>query len=429
VRAAEAGGELEAARAAVAEARAHLAARREELRLAAVAEVLLAQVERDHRSVAAPPLLRRAEGWFAAFTRHRYRLRVGAEGELVAVEAESGAERTLEQLSDGTRAQLLLAARVAFATHHEGEEPLPLMLDEALSVADPDRFAAVAAALLELAAAGRQVFYLTANPDDVARWAAVCRKAGADPPQVVDLAAVRTGGAALQSTDLAAPREAEPVPAPEGLTPEAYGARLGVARPDPARPGAVHLFHLLRHDLPLLHRLLTGPRLATVGQWRTLRDTGGDAGLGPGEAARLDALCDLAEAACAASRVGRGRPVDRAALEQSGAVSRRYLEPLAAVAAEVGGDARALLARLARPKDDPRTRGFRTDKRQLLEEYLRQEGYLDERPPLDAEGLRLRLLAELGPALEAGRLTPEEVARFADTWHALLSPTPAPAPA
>jgi len=420
IREATEGDALEASRAVEGVARAALASRRAEAFEAAAAAFLLDLVEEEHQEVARPPVLARASGWFAAFTHQRYTVRVADHGELVAEESDSGAVRGLAELSDGTRAQLLLAVRVAFATHHEAGVALPLILDEALSLADPERFDAVASALLALAHDGRQIFYLTANPGDCGRWSRLCAAREESPPHLIDLAAVRLGQHVLDLDSLTvAPAVA--VPPPAGYTAEQYGVALGVAPPDPERPAALDLFFLLRDDLPLLYRLRAGAHVATVGQWRTLaRGGGGAAVASSAEAARLDALGQLAEATFAAWRQGRGRAVERPVLVASGAVSDRYLDPLAELAAEVGGDARALLARLERRGGDPRSHGFRANKREELAAYLRTEGYLDPRPPLDPETLRARLLAELAPALIAGALSAAEVSQRVAELTALL---------
>ena len=65
-------------------------------------------------------------------------------------------------------------------------------LDEALTASDPARFDAIAGSLGRLAAeTGRQVFYLTSNPADVAAWQRLLADAGEKPAPVIDLAAVR----------------------------------------------------------------------------------------------------------------------------------------------------------------------------------------------------------------------------------------------
>ena len=128
-----------------------------------------------------------------------------------------------------------------------------------------------------------------------------------------------------------------------------YGRRLGVPRFDPFAGGdSVHLFHLLRDDLPLLRRLRSEgqvtPRAPAPGprpRWRRApRRRRAGAGRGPRRVAR--AFTD-------AWQVGRGRPVDQAALEASGAVSDAFVDRVTEVADELGGDAADLARRLGGP--------------------------------------------------------------------------------
>ena len=84
---------------------------------AAAGRLLLDAVRREHETIQMPRVLERARGLFAAFTHGAYELRVAAEdaASFVAIEAATGAGRAPDALSDGTRVQLLLAARLAFA--------------------------------------------------------------------------------------------------------------------------------------------------------------------------------------------------------------------------------------------------------------------------------------------------------------------------
>ena len=88
---------------------------------------------------------------------------------------------------------------------------------------------------------------------------------------------------------------------------------------------------------------------------------------------------------------GRGRPVDRDAIENSGALSERFLEDVTAIAEELDGDAETLLDILKTNKD-PRLRGFSRKSAESLELYLRENGYQDDRPVLTEDELRLRAL-------------------------------------
>jgi len=99
----------------------------------------------------------------------------------------------------------------------------------------------------------------------------------------------------------------------------------------------------------------------------------------------------LLEVFCEAWTQGRGRAVDRDALVGSGAVSERYLEDVAAVAGEFGGKPDRLLAALLERKD-ARLRGFRQSSTDALEAYLRDNGYLDDRPVLGESDVKLRAL-------------------------------------
>ena len=75
-----------------------------------------------------PRVFERARGHFLAFTHHGYELRLGRDAEaprLFAVDLRTSEGRDLGELSDGTRAQLLLAARMAFAEEVERGERFP----------------------------------------------------------------------------------------------------------------------------------------------------------------------------------------------------------------------------------------------------------------------------------------------------------------
>ncbi|MEJ2292504.1 MAG: AAA family ATPase, partial [Deinococcales bacterium] len=212
---------------------------------------LLDAVASEHEQTSQPAALRQAGAWFRRFTRGQYELLFDGSDSapFTARETASGERRTPAELSTGTRAQLLLAVRVAFATLAEqGRASLPLFLDEALTTADVERFRAVGEGLSLLAhEGGRQLFYLTARPEDAQFWAG----AADGRPHLIDIARVRRlGRAAAEPEAFALPPQDE-LPSPAGRSPEAYARDLGVPPIDPWQPvDACHLFHLLRDDLP-----------------------------------------------------------------------------------------------------------------------------------------------------------------------------------
>lgn len=419
VRRAREGSELEEMLAREDAAEARLEEKREEALQAAIGGFLLEKARSEYQARQMPRVLRRAKSLFADFTHCAWKLTVD-EGALRAFDVTRRRGCALDELSDGTRSQLLLAARLAFAEESELGQKLPIFLDEALDHSDPARFAAIARALGRIARdQERQVFYLTSDPMDVRRLEAALSEEGCPPPKVHRLEEIRRRPVSAREPDelIVEPRPA--VPAPEGLTPEAYGVALGVP---PLRPlqgsDAQHVFHLLRDDLALLHRLLqlpierVGPLLGFLptelgSQMASQSPVGGE----------LGARCELLEVFCEAWCEGRGRPVDRDAIEASGAVSERYLEGVVELARELEGDPRALLDAL-RIREDPRAKRFHSAKADELEAWLLEEGFLDEREVLDEEGVRIRVLAS--PA--AVRLPGELVGELLHLWWRLAAP-------
>jgi hypothetical protein len=373
---------------------------------AAVGWALREYVERETRDRDRPAVFHRARALFAEITRGRYRLEL-ADGaaDFRALDAGTGAGFTLDELSRGTRVQLLLAVRIAFIETLEAGARLPLVLDEALGNSDDGRAEAVMDAVVALAREGRQVFFLTARADEAERW--MRRLAGSEVDhRLVDLAEARR---VARFADLPRPAAAafrlDAVPAPGELDHAAYGERLRVPPIDPqAGADAVHLWYLT-DDPALLHRLLS-LGAETWGGLRNLVEHVGAAVLGADEAgfARLDALARGVARLLEARRVGRGRRVDAEAIARSGLVSAAFAERVEEVRSESAGRADRLMEEI---DVLPRFRN-----RAEFREFLEQEGYLDARDPLDDGQVRGELLAALAPDIRAGRCAGADVERL-----------------
>ena len=196
---------LERAAADARRARDALEAHRETRMEQAAAAFLLGHVEDEHEAVTKPAALERAREWFARVTHGDFELTFepseGGGWRFGAVDRRDGAggrRLRLEELSTGTKAQLLVSARLAFALTLEdaadGEpgETLPFVLDEALTTSDPRRFAELAGAVLDVVeASGRQFVYLSARPEDAELW----RRAAESRPGA-PLAVIRLAGSA-----------------------------------------------------------------------------------------------------------------------------------------------------------------------------------------------------------------------------------------
>lgn len=393
-------GELERAAAAEERAREGLFDQFDQAMLAAAGNFLLDTVDAEYRNEHEPAVLADARERFARFTHHGWALQVDPQHGFHAIDRASEEPRPLAELSSGTRMQLLLAVRIAWARQIERQTTsLPLVLDEALTTSDEHRFGEVASSLEQLVAdEGRQVFYLSARRHEAHLW----QQATGRQPNVIDLAQVRFGQSQTGSDDytLVAP---EPLPAPDGHGTEQYAALLGVPPIDPRQPAsAIPLFHLLRDDLVLLHSLMEHWRVRNLGALEGLLASEAAVAAIPDAAMRhaLTGRCRAARHWVGIWHQGRGKPVDRGVLEASGLISTTFIERVTALAEETEGDAESLIDAL-RAGRVPRFRSSITDE---LEDWLREHGYLDPAPPLDADARARQTLQAAAGAGDASDL-------------------------
>jgi hypothetical protein len=298
--------------------------------------------------------------------------------------------------------------RVAFVEEQEQGLKLPLLLDETLANSDETRARAIIDATVAIARCGRQVFYFTAQLDEVAKWKSILEDFGDVPYRLIDLAEAR-GLAATQpqplreNTPLPQPRDPEPL----GLSRAQYAALLNVPAFDPSHPevGGTHLWHLI-DDPSLLYRFLK-LRVNTWGQLRTLGEFNADTLVNGSRdalrkaAANAKALQALAEAL----RVGRGRPADRQALLDSGAVTDNFLDPVCQLLESLDGDAAKLIDAL----EAGRVQYFRKDAILRLRAWFCETGHIDERPPLSPDQIHVRVLAAVADDVRSGAFDPARV--------------------
>lgn len=380
---------------------------------AVLAEWLRGRVERE----AQPAVQRRAAATLSRITRGTMELTIERSdgGERLGARVR-GEPRPLDRLSSGERAQVLLAVRLAFMEENEAAR-LPLIVDEGLGNSDDERAPLIIQTILDCAREGRQVFCLTSQGDEAVRWLRGAREAGVEVKDI-DLAAhrVRAAAAALPLND--PPASSPPSVASPGEGDRyAYAKLLGdVPAVDPRDESGhdLHLWHVV-HDPRVLHRLLA-LRVRTWGQLEAMLGRDGEVDVAELDAQRVRAAACAVRAASEAWRIGRGTPVDRDALLDSGCVSDTFLDDVTALAAQVEGDAGAFIAALGETGRIPRWRQNKTDE---LREYLLEAGYLSPHPRLTPDALRLRVLGSIGDDLAAGRLDPA----WLDELIATLAPT------
>ena len=399
------------------EARANLRDLRDQALFVTAGEFLIEEVEQVYEETRMPRVFERARDHFSAFTFHNYELRLekgAGTPRLFADEVRARQRRELDELSDGTRVQLLLAARIAFAEEVEQGKVLPLFLDEALDQSDPQRYEAIVRSLGCVARdQGRQIFYLTSDPLDVDRIRHALSQEDCELAAPIDLGLIRTRVASIGGPQALRVGPRPTVPAPDGLSPEDYGAALRVPAFRPARGFAQqHVFYVLWDDLALLHAFLTNG-IERAGQWKTISGTPLAERLGSRSiaASEVGLRLDLLEVFCELWKQGRGLPVDFDALKDSGALSQRYLDDVVAIARELHGDAEKLLAVLGE-RADPRLKGFRMSSLEGLQSYLTEREYLDERPIFSENELRLHALSSPAANELAGSVASDYLHRW-----------------
>ena len=389
--------------------------KRDQALLHVATDLLLNDVEDAFRTEREPELLRRARERFEQVTAHEFTLELADKSGFTARDLTQGVLRTPAELSSGTRMQLLLALRLAWTEYRErGGEALPLFLDEALTTSDESRFAVMARTLSRLSrSADRQIFYLSARRHEATLW----KQTTGTEPGVIDLAAVRFGSA-LADPDALRVETPPALPSPDGLAAEEYAVLIGVHPVNPrADAGGIHLFHLLRDDLGLLHSLVESWRIGTLGQLESLlaSDAARTAISGRQTRRRLRQRCRTARTWTDLWRQGRGMPVDRAVLDESGAVSGVFLDPAADLAKELEGDGDALVLALR----DRRVKGFHASKTDELERWLADRGYVDDAATLEPDERRRLTLQRVVPPAPADA---EDVNRVVDWLESAAVP-------
>ncbi len=230
---------------------------------------VLADYVMEHQQQDLPGILRRARDLFARITHGRYELHVhqGDPPEFRALRHDAARGLALDELSSGTRLQLLLAVRVAFVEMQEQRVKVPLVLDETLGNSDERRAREIIDALIEICRDGRQVFYFTAQHDEVGKWRHLLERCDQVPNKLIDLAEVRR----LSEAERAPVRDPRPRTGagspPAGLDWHEYGRLLKAPPIDPLdETGNLHVWYLIE-DVDLLYRLLE----AGVDRWGQLQ--------------------------------------------------------------------------------------------------------------------------------------------------------------
>jgi uncharacterized protein YhaN len=145
---------------------AHLADRVAEWQTLTAARALIADTLARYERERQPAVLGRAERMFERVTDGYYHSLVIADGEVRVID-QQGRQLSTVDLSRGTAEQLYLCVRFGLAAEFASHTPLPFVMDDVLVNFDPERTAAMAGVLGELADS-HQVLIFSCQPSSVA---------------------------------------------------------------------------------------------------------------------------------------------------------------------------------------------------------------------------------------------------------------------
>ncbi|MBP61138.1 MAG: hypothetical protein CMJ62_06385 [Planctomycetaceae bacterium] len=383
--------------------------RREEDQAAVTGEALTRFVRQRHHQADQTGIFSRASNLFTKFTRGRFKLEIDDDTEAPefrCIDTATGRGRSLEQLSSGTRIQLLLAVRIAFVENQEqGGRKMPFILDEALAITDEQRAEEIIKAGIDICSDGRQFFYLTAQHDEVGKWRRLL-----EPTELrvreIDLAEVRE----FSQKDRVPPQVFEPpptvqFPSPAGMGHEAYGRVLSVPSIDQAATvGGIHLWYLIEDSEKLCDLLNDGINL--WGQLENLVESNNSENLTVNSSLYAQALAasKVLDFALKYRGVGRGRPVNRQAIKESDTAGK-FFEDVVQLVDGLGGDGKLLVKGL----EAGEVKGFRKQKISDLEQYLEDNGFIDRLNVLSDNEIRNQVREDVYKDTESGLINLERI--------------------
>jgi hypothetical protein len=370
-------------------------------------QLLVDSLKRETRDQNQPKVFKRASEVFTTITRGRYELRLdpGDASAFRAYDTVLKLGQDLGELSTGTRIQLVLAVRLAFIETQESAVRLPVLADELLANCDDIRASAIIEALVGISREGRQIFYFTAQGDEVARWKSYLDDHSDVPLKIIHL----TGHEGRSTTGSALPGFGSfdlvgNIPQPDGAGRNEYRDMLGVPRFSILEDGTarLHLWYLVEDNKLLYNCLKNG--ISRWGQLESFLSAGCLDGFDEKLKDKLEKKVRLLERFCELYCRGRSRPVTGDIIRQSGAVSGNHIDKVIAKLEEVDYDPEKLVNALKKG-EVPR---FQKVKATELKQFFIKEEYINDQESLSKEDILLKLNAYLSTI----GLDPVEAERF-----------------
>ncbi len=356
-------------------------------------QLLVDHLRKESREQNRPKVFKRANVLFNRITQGRYELILDekAEPSFRAYDTVQRLGQELDELSTGTRIQLLMSLRLAFIETQESALMLPVLADELLANSDDTRAGAIIEALVEISRDGRQVFYFTAQGDEVARWQSFLKTRTGVSSKIIELAGRDSESSMLsrslhpfESFDLT-----PDVPGPDGMGRDEYKELISVTRYNIIEdsPERLHIWYLLEDNKLLYECLKRG--IKYWGQLQSYLGIGNIEGFDDKSVAGMEQKVILLSRFSEMYRKGRSRIADSEVLINSGAVSGTHIDKVSGKLAELNNDPQKLIAAM-RNREVPRFMESRIDE---LEQFFISGGYIDGRQPLTPHEILLHINA------------------------------------
>ena len=356
--------------------------------------LIINQLRKETQNKNRPEVFKRANEIFNKITNGHYELSLDDKGEpnFRAYDTTLKLGQDLSELSTGTRVQLLLSVRLAYVETVESSIKLPLLADELLANSDDERAQAIIESLIEISREGRQLFYFTAQTDEVDKWMTHLK----EQPDL-DYKIFQLNDGSNKSHDYS-----EFVPDPDSF-------RLNRKTPEPKEKSHKEYGEIIQKqpfnvliqntsELPLWYLIEDVDLLYSclnrgIKNWGQIESYFENAGkvqnLDTAIFKQLNNRVELLKRFQELYRRGRSRPIDRNVLEASGAITPIYIERVSDKLNEFNSDPKQLIQAL-RAGEISR---FRVDYADSLEQYLIAEGYIDDQEVLESTDILIRMQA------------------------------------
>ena len=265
-------------------------------------------------------------------------------------------------------------------------------------VADEARAKAIIEALVEISKEGRQVFYFTAQADEVAKWKSYLEPLQDISYKIFEISGENKEALAYEESDASFRNfrlEQTDIPSPHSMNHDEYGKKLQVPSFNllTHKIGQLHIWYLLEDSNLIYDSMKQG--IKYWGQLKSFLENGGKIeGFDEKALQKIKDKAKLLERFQQLYRQGRAVPINREVLENSGAVSDTFIDAVDNKLKEKNNNPE----RLIRALKNREVSRFMSDKTEDLKNYLLKEGYISEETPFGQNEIQAnltRLLADM----------------------------------